>query len=793
VKKAALLFCLFFVFHFTQAQQYIISGFVEDSVSGEALIHASVVNGMTKTGIATNDYGFFSISSKTNNIQLEISYVGYKKQIIAINNLKKDTTIKVHLSPAIELNEIVVVGNKPEKVNSSQVSLSKIDIKKAALLPVMAGENDLVKTIQLLPGVQSGTEGTGGLQVRGGGQGENLVLLDGAPVYNVNHLFGFFSVFNTDAIQNVELYKGGFPARYGGRLSSVLDIRMKEGNMQKYEGSGSIGLISSKLTLQGPIIKNKTSFIVSARRTYLDLLLKPFTKDYGYYFYDANLKINHRFSPKSRLFFSLYTGKDEMAITLNKDFLATEALENTNELKSNNGWGNLTSSMRWNYVFNSKLFLNSTLIYSKYQTDVNSELTSIVLSEQQNMTNKAASNLQNKSVMFDFSYFPNTKHSIKFGSSYTYFTYLPISNHVSNTKDSMLVFDTTYWNKKVYAHEMHAYIEDDITITSRLKSNLGVHLSFYQVHGKWYQSLEPRVAFRYLLTPELSLKAAYTEMNQYVFQYPNNFDLYRKGNNLTISANPEVWLPATPDLPPQKSKQLVVGSFLSLEKGVEISVEGFYKSLSNVIEGGELDNNQQPASWENLFEIGKGKSYGLEFYLEKKLTKTTGWIAYTLSKTDRQFDHINNGKAFPYTFDRRHNLNIVINQKFSKKFDVGVVWVYSSGQHITLSDAQYISNFNFDTGEFDSNKNDITVLSAKNAYRMPPYHRLDIGMNFHKQKRWGEATWSMGVYNAYNRHNSYLIYADYTRKNSELVTDKKVIKSFSMFPIIPYVTYGFKF
>jgi len=314
VKKLFLFICLTFIFLFTQAQQYTINGFVEDSISGEALINATVFNPDTKAGIVTNDYGFFSISSKEKRIQLEFSYIGYKKQSISINSLKKDTIIKVHLSPSMELDEVVVMGNKNDKVNSTQVSMDRIDIKKAALLPVLVGENDLVKTIQLLPGVQSGNDGTGGLQVRGGSQGDNLVLLDGAPVYNVNHLFGFFSVFNTDAIQNVDLYKGGFPARYGGRLSSVLDVRMKEGNNQKFEGSGSIGLISSKITLQGPIFKDKTSFIISARRTYLDMLLKPFTKDFGYYFYDANIKINHRFSPKSKLFLSFYTGKDYMFI-----------------------------------------------------------------------------------------------------------------------------------------------------------------------------------------------------------------------------------------------------------------------------------------------------------------------------------------------------------------------------------------------------------------------------------------------------------------------------------------------
>jgi hypothetical protein len=790
VKKAILSFCLVFIFLLTQAQHYTISGFVEDSISGEALIHASVINTNSKAGIVTNDYGFFSISSNMDSIQMDISYVGYKKLSISLINLKKDTTLKVHLSPFTRLDEVVIVGNKNEKVKSSQVSMSKIDLKKAALLPVFAGENDLVKTIQLLPGVQSGTEGTGGLQIRGGSQGDNLVLLDGAPVYNVNHMWGFFSVFNTDAIQNVELYKGGFPARYGGRLSSVLDIRMKEGNDQKFEGSGSIGLISSKLTLQGPIVKDKTSFIISARRSYLDIFFKPFTKDFGYYFYDASVKVNHRFSSNSRLFLSLYTGKDNLFFTLNEDFLGEG---NVNKTESNNSWGNLTSSLRWNYIFNSKLFLNTTLIYSKYRANVNSEVQSTLLNEQQKNTGRSFSNLQNNSAMFDFSYFPNTKHSVKFGGSYTYFTYLPISKHVIYSKNDLINYDSIYWNQNVNAHEIHTYAEDDIDFTSKLKSNIGLHASFYHVNNKWYKSLEPRISIRYLLTPDLSLKIAYTEMQQYVFQYPNIMSIYKKGNNVTLNANPEVWLPATNILPPQKSKQIVIGSILELDKGYDISVEGFYKSLSNVIEDGEFNYNQQPEKWENLFEIGKGYSYGMELYAEKKLNKITGWIAYTLSKTERQFDNLNNGKAFPYTFDRRHNLNIVFNQKYRDKFDIGIVWVYGSGRCITLPDEQYISNFNFATGESTSDKNDISGLSPKNAYRMPAYHRLDIGLNFHKQKKWGERTWSMGVYNAYNHHNSFLVYVDYNKVNGQLATDKKVIKSISLFPILPYITYSFKF
>jgi hypothetical protein len=785
MKKAIICFYLSFSFLLIQAQKHTISGFVEDSISGESLISASVINGYSNKGILTNEYGFFSISTNSDKIQLDISYVGYKKQSISLNSLKNDTIIKVHLSPSMLLDEVVVVANKNEMLESSQVSMVKLDLKNAALLPVLVGENDLVKSIQLLPGVQLGTEGTGGLQIRGGSQGDNLVLLDGAPVYNVNHLMGFFSIFNTDAIQNVDLYKGGFPARYGGRLSSVIDIRMKEGNNQKIEGSGSVGLIASKLTLQGPIIKNKTSFIVSARRTNFDLLIKPFTPNSKTYFYDANAKINHRFSDKSRLFMSFYTGKDELSINMDEEFLGAENPHITRNINSKMEWGNITSSVRWNYIFNSKLFLNSTLIYSKYETKLNAILDSKVYNEQQELKSDSKSNLQNNSAMLDFSYFPNTQHSIKFGGSYTY---LPIGTQRSETLDGTQIYDTIQWNESVYAQEIHMYAEDDIDITRKLKSNIGLHASFYRVDNTWYKSLEPRISFRYLVTPNLSFKVAYTEMNQYVYQYPNKFEIFKNGNFMSISANPEVWLPSTNKLPPQKSKQLVVGSFLSLPKGYNISIEGFYKTLSNVISDRKFSNNQEPAKyWEDLFELGIGKSYGIEFLVEKKLNKTTGWVAYTLSKTDRQFDNINGGKTFPHAFDRRHNLKAVINHKFSDKFDIGAVWVYGSGENITLADGQYTSNFN--TENASNVVNDIPVQSGVNAYKMPAYHRLDIGMNFHKQKKWGERTWSMGVYNTFNHHNSFLIYVDYNKNN----TNSNVLKLMALFPIIPYISYSFKF
>jgi outer membrane receptor for ferrienterochelin and colicin len=788
MRKVYLLFCLILTHLLTQGQSYTISGFVNDSLTGEDLIHATVIELNSKSGIVANEYGFYSINVKSKEINIEFSYVGYNKKHIKCST-SKDTVINIRLNPVNELNEIVVKARKNEKVQSAQVSMDKINIKKTELLPKLLGESDLVKTIQLLPGVQSGTEGTGGLHVRGGGPDNNLVLLDGAPVYNVNHLWGFFSVFNADAIQSVELYKGGFPARYGGRLSSVLDIRMKEGNSEKFSGSGSIGLISSKFLLEGPIIKNKTSFLITGRRTYIDLIAKPLMKgevDAGYYFYDANIKINHRFSSKNRLFLSFYTGKDEMDFNLSKSFFG-DSESRSNKSVFNTGWGNVTSSLRWNSVLSSKLFLNATLTYSSYSTKLTSDLESTIYDINQKKKNKGISELQNQSMIIDLSYFPTNNHSVKFGGTYTDFTYLPLSRHEVNRKDGVLDYDTTYWNNKVPASELHFYIEDDMQLLTNLKANIGVHASFYHVSKKWYKSLEPRITLRYLLTPDLAIKTAYTEMNQYVFQFPNRMELHRNKREITLHVNPEIWIPCTNKLPPQKSKQIVLGTFYSLMDRYEFSIEGFYKNISNVLYGNNLELDNSPDDWEDLFNIGKGRSYGLELLAEKKIGKLNGWLAYTLSKTERQFKTINNNQYFPYLYDRRHNLNVVLNYKFNEKIDLGVIWTYGSGRSITLPDGQYTSNFNFDRSEDSGNENNIAALSSENAYQLPANHRLDIGINLHKEKKRYSRTLSVGVYNAYNNHNSFLIYIDY--ENNEA----KTLKSVSIFPVLPYVNYSIKF
>ncbi len=781
------------MFKSNYSQNLNISGFVKDSLSGEALINATIYNTQSKTGVITNEYGYFSINVDQSQT-LEISFVGYRSKTISVN-FQRDSIINILLAPGSYLGEIVVTGNRHDKVNSTQMSVARIDPQKTSNIPQLIGENDLVKTIQLLPGVHSGTEGTGGMHIRGSGQGDNLVLLDGAPVYNVNHLWGFFSVFNTDAIHNVDFIKGGFPARYGGRTSSVLDIRMKEGNNQSFAGQGSIGLLSSRFTLEGPIVKNKSSFILSGRRTYFDLIARPFSDNgflRGYHFYDLNSKISYEFSPKSKIFLSAYTGKDDLALKFDNNILRDDS---DDYVDFNTGWGNLTTTLRWSQIAGKNLFFHTNLIYSRYDAIYNSNAFSEVANQKRFIVENASSGLEDFSASISFTYIPNQNHYLRFGTNYTYHKWLPLEKHnkISDTLNTVL-FDSTFYNRHIYSNEFHLYIEDKIDLFGFMKTNIGLHYSSYSVKDKTYHSFEPRLSTVFVILPDkLSVKASYSRMNQYVQQYPNILEIYYKNNLLNLSMNPEVWLPVTDNLPPQRSDQVAIGFVYTPDKMFDLTIEGFLKKQENVLSDNEnFAYNENPVLWEDIFEVGKGWSKGLELMFEKKEGKLTGWLAYTISKTERQFDNINNGERFPYIFDRRHDLSLVANHTFSNRFDLGIIWVYASGRKMTLPEMQYVSNFNINTGFFNSNKNDVILYSKKNAYTLTNYQRLDIGINLHKEKRHFERTWSFGVTNAYNHHNSFIVYTDY----DALIGDNnssKVMNSICLFPVMPYFKYSFHF
>lgn len=728
-----ILFCL--STFYLNAQKYTISGYVLDLKSGEAIVSANVYDLRTKQGTVTNNYGFYSLTLNSDTVELSISFIGYTSFFEKVY-LSSSINKSVNLDPVLQLGEVVIVDKKSdEMVKSTQMSLIEMPINKIKSIPVIFGETDILKTLQLMPGVQSGSEGTSGMYVRGGGPDQNLILLDGVPVYNVTHLFGFFSVFNSDAISNVKLIKGGFPAQYGGRLSSVIDIRMKEGNMKEFHGNVGVGIISADITLEGPIVKDKTSFIFSGRRTYVDALSAPLLImankssssnkiSAGYYFYDGNLKINHRFSDKDRLFLSIYAGRDKAyARNTYKDNLYIE--KSNAELY----WGNITTSLRWNHIFTSKIFANITTVYSNYifNTEVENS------QERNNIFNSKFklgyfSGIEDVGAKIDFDYRPIPKHSIKFGFNHLYHIFKPGVSALKITGNGTDM-NSKVGNNNTYANEFYTYVDDDWDITGFLKLNLGAHYSGFLVKGKFYNSLQPRISARFLINEKVSVKAAYSHMNQYIHLLTNS----------TIGLQTDLWLPSTDKVQPEKSKQIALGVAYNINNDWDLSLEGFYKTMNNLIEYKEgASFFQASQAWESKIEIGKGYSYGTELLIRKNFGKVSGWIGYTMSWSWRQFDNINFGKTFPYRYDRRHDISIVLQYELNDNIDFGLTWVYGTGNAVTLAIAKYemlnLSDVGIDTNGMEVFNLDIEYYDNRNSYRMPAYHRLDLSFNFHKQK-----------------------------------------------------------
>jgi hypothetical protein len=766
-----------------QAQNVTISGYVEDSETGEKLIGASIYDTKTMKGTTTNVYGFYSITLPTDSIHLRVSFVGFQTMEYQLAP-KKDLTMNVTMNSSVELEEFEVVASEVEKIQEkSQMSTIDISMEKVKALPVFLGEKDVLKTIQLLPGVQSGSEGTSGLYVRGGGPDQNLMLLDGVPIYNASHLFGFFSVFNPDAINSVQLIKGGFPARYGGRLSSVLDIRMKEGNMKKFKGEGSVGLVASKLTLEGPIKKDTTSFIISARRTYIDLLARPFIAANtegevgGYYFYDLNAKINHKFSDKSRLYISNYMGDDRFYFRYNEKY-TSNGVSYEDEENSWLRWGNHIAAVRWNYQLSNKLFSNTTFTYSKYRFTVGFREKNTRDNETDEYSFEYKSSIQDWAGKVDFDFLPNPNHYIKFGIGNIYHTFTPGVNQFIINENSSDDLDTTFGSNKFYSHEFSTYIEDDIRWNERLKTNVGLHFSGFNVKNQTYFSIQPRFTGRYLLNESSSIKASYAHMAQYMHLL----------SNTSIGLPTDLWVPVTDTIKPQFSHQVAIGYAHMFKDKYEISVEAYYKTMKNLIEykdGASFFGSN--TDWQQKVETGKGWSYGAEVLIERKVGKTTGWIGYTLSWTDRQFANINFGEKFPYRYDRRHDIGAALIHKFNDRVDIGVVWVYGTGNAVTLGLERYPTINSFENPN-DNVYNTIEHIESRNNYRMPAYHRMDIGVNLHKKTKWGERTWNFSFYNAYNRQNPFYLFFD-----TEWQTNERKLMQLSLFPILPSFTYSFKF
>jgi len=774
------LFFLCFKLSFSQ-ERFTISGYVQEENSGENLIGVSIYDKASQKGTTSNQYGFYSITLEKGTYEIIYSFIGLNTITKKIN-LNENIRLNISLSEKSILSEEVIITSERQDKNieSTNMSQTKLEVKNIKQLPVILGEIDVLKSAQLLPGIQSGGEGNSGLYVRGGGPDQNLILLDEAVVYNAAHLFGFFSVFNADAVKDINIIKGGMPAEYGGRLSSVLDISMKDGNNKEYEVDGGIGLLSSRLTLQGPVQKNRSSFIVSGRRTYIDVLSKPFMqKDNafngsGYYFYDLTTKINYRISDKNRLFLSGYFGRDVFKF-INSD----------NDIGIKIPWGNATTSLRWNHLFNDKLFMNTSLIFSDYRFEFNLE--------QSQFEFKIFTGINDWNTKVDFLYQPNQRHTIKFGTNYTYHEFMP-GNATGKSGEVIFEPDEVY---KEYSNEGAIYLSDDIELTDAFKIHAGLRYSSFQHSGYIsfrdylkneieanndnYRHLEPRLSFRYKLNSTSSLKGAYTQNYQYVHL------ALLSGSSLPS----DLWVPSSSEIKPKFSTQYGIGYFKNLKDNMyETSIEAYYKEMTNLIEykEGVLPEDNTNSNSDGAFTFGNGDSYGLELLIKKTKGKTTGWIGYTLSKTTRYFDEVNEGIAFPAKYDRRHDLSITAKHKLSEKWTLSSVFVYATGNAITLPTERYMVGGNI-----------YTEYTSRNGFRMKPYHRLDIGATYTpKKKKRFQSSWSFSIYNVYSRKNPYFIYfalesaegQEGSIQNGDLTPKAYQV---SIFPILPSVTWNFNF
>lgn len=774
-------------------RHFTLNGYVLDGISKETLIGANIYERENEMGTTTNPFGYFSITLPEGNTKLDFSYIGYATRQVSLH-LCKDTLLTVQLQNDNQLEEVVILSDKPETgIQSSRMGASSIPLAHIKNTPALLSEADVLKTIQLLPGVQGGISGTSGLYVRGGSPDQNLYLLDGVPLYNVDHTLGFLSVFTPEAVKKVDLYKGSFPARFGGRLSSVVDVRTNDGDMRHYHGSFTIGLLTSRMHFEGPIWKDRTSFIISARRSYFDLFLNPFLDDEakgGYYLYDINAKLNHKFDDRNRLFLSFYNGKDQLMFKNSYDY--NDFVEKE---KQNIHWGSTLGNIRWNHVWNSRLFNNTTLSYNRFRFRINNDATR----QKENFRSRYQSGIEDWGFISDFDYHPIPSHFIKFGGKYTYHTFRPeIQNtfiHTENGEEKQDEIFTIAGHEAVRSHEASLYAEDDFNITERWKANIGAHFSLFQVQKHIYTSLEPRLSLSFSTRPDLILKASYTHMTQYVHLLSSS----------AISLPTDLWVPVTKNIRPMLSRQFSLGGYYTGIRGWEFSIEGYYKALKNVLEykdGSALSGNS--ANWEDKVEMGTGRNFGVEFMMEKKTGRTTGWISYTLAKADRKFapDGINGGKRFPYKYDRRHSVNITLNHQLTQRIDFSASWTFASGNTATLPKQQATiilpeGSSLWSNGYYMQIAPGNLIVtgnysSSRNNYRLPASHQLNIGVNFRKKTKHGERIWNVSLFNAYNAMNPNHVYIDY-KENKNTGVKTPVLKKLTLLPCLPSFSYTYKF
>ncbi len=754
--------------------RFTLSGHIEDETTGEQLIGATVYVKEMQNGTVSNVYGFYSLSLEPGDYTFIFSFIGYTKIEKSIS-LKEDKSLNIKLKPSHEtLEEVIIQGKASDKnIKEPEMGSISLDSKKIDQIPALMGEIDIIKAFQLLPGVQATSEGSSGFSVRGGAPDQNLILLDEAPVYNASHMLGFFSVFNNDAVKDVKLYKGDIPAQYGGRLASLMDVRMKEGNNKSFHGTGGIGLISSRLTLEGPIIKDKTSYLISGRRTYADLFLPLSSddkiKDNKLHFYDLNAKVNHIINENNRIFISGYFGRDVFKNKFGRI-----------------AFGNQTATVRWNHLFSQRIFANFTGIYTNYDYEIGTEM------DRADAFNWI-SNMKEYGLKADFTWFLNPDNTVRFGASTAFHDFYPgMAEGVGENS-----FFDRFEVPSNYALESSAYMSNEQNIGERISLRYGLRLSIFQnigpatvysmnnafditdstnyAKGDFYNTyavLQPRFGINFLLNESSSLKASYSRTAQYV-------QLAQK----SASGTPlDVWFPASPNVKPQIADMVAVGYFKNFQNNViETSIEAYYKNMQNSIDFKDFAQLLLNKEMEKELRFGKSWAYGIELLVRKNKGRLTGWVGYTYSRAERKFEDINNGNTYRSPYDKPHELTIVLNYELSQRITVSANWIYATGAPVT-----------FPSGRAIYGNKIIAIYTERNSYRMPDYHRLDLALILKEKPKTGRKwhhSWTFSVYNAYGRKNAWAINFVQDADNPDITYAEKTY----LFGIIPSVTFNFNF
>ena len=780
-----------------------VSGFVRDASSQETLLSASVWDRARNQGTVTNHYGYYSLLLPQGKVRLRASYVGFASRTVELD-LRSDTVVNFSLSSLGQLDEVLVIGSSfRQEALRTRPGVEELQPQRVQALPNLLGEADMVRSLQYLPGVAVGDDGLTTLSVRGGNTDENLYLFDGNPLYYVSHVMGVFSAFNPDALKNITFYKGAFPAEYGGRLSSVVDVRMRDGDLQAYHGNISVGLLSARANLEGPIVKGRSSFNVSVRRSWMDLLMKPIVsiintgldnkKKIGYYFFDINTKVSHAISDRSRIYASFYMGQDALLFGHENKEADTRDVFLWR-------WGNLVGSAGWNQVISPTLFLNMTAGYSRFRSRIKQDYQDYerLLGGDKQLyaeTQDYRSAIEDWSTRATFDWTPSPRHRARFGVDYLYHQFRPENSE----RMEQVATNEASWSEEstlVRGHELSLHAEDEIHVDDYLWVNLGGRYTLFRVDGRDYHSLQPRLSARFRVRPDFSIKLAYDKMNQYVHRLSNTY----------VNQPTDIWVPVTDDIPPMSSHQVQLGFYYDFGRDYAFSMESFYKFMNNVI---EYKDNWAPSAdyrgWEERVGIGKGESYGFEWMARKKRGKTTGWISYTLSWTDRYYPDgsVNKGDRFPFRYDNRHKVNLLVTHKLSPKLELSAAWTFATGNRISVSEYRYLSPvvIKGDGAQFASigysaqwtaNIFNNVGLSERNNYRLAPYHRLDLNLNWYRSNRKGrQSIWSFGLYNAYASPNAFM-----TELEMYLGPDGKLsprLKKTVLFFCVPSVSYTFKF